>query len=173
MSSLLISERQFATELETDALHLWITALRSAAVLRNPSGDSSLLDLFPKVISLLAENWAVLGSVIDILEGYLLLDANTVMQVRCAIVHLPSQHSHATNTELCLPAVYRTPTTSNEGRRESYTTFARCTRVIASVGPSFNILGNTSFYWLILFINKDHRGRQGFSLSNRVDFRIG
>ncbi len=82
IGSLLINERQFATELETDALHLWITALRSAAVLGNPSGDPSLLDLFPKVISLLADNWSVLGSTIDILEGYLLLDANTVLQVR-------------------------------------------------------------------------------------------
>jgi hypothetical protein len=82
----------------------------------NPSGDSSLLDLFPKVISLLADNWAVLGSVIDILEGYLLLDANTVLQVRWAIVHLPSLHSHATSTELCFSALYRTPTTfANEG----------------------------------------------------------
>ncbi|KAF8272542.1 ARM repeat-containing protein [Lactarius quietus] len=70
----------FATELETDALNLWITALRSAAVLGNPSGGPSLLDLFPKVISLLTDNWAVLGSVTDILEGYLLLDANTVLQ---------------------------------------------------------------------------------------------
>jgi hypothetical protein len=82
MGSLLINERQFATELETDALLLWITALRCTATLGNPSGNPSLLDLFPKVISLLADNWAVLRSVTDILEGYLLLDANAVMQVR-------------------------------------------------------------------------------------------
>ncbi|KAH9062811.1 ARM repeat-containing protein [Lactarius vividus] len=70
----------FATELETDALHLWITALRSAAVLGNQNGDPSLLDLFPKVISLLSDNWGVLGSTTDILEGYVLLDANSVLQ---------------------------------------------------------------------------------------------
>jgi len=39
------------------------------------------LDLFPKVISLLIDNWGVLGSTVDILEGYLLLDANAVLQV--------------------------------------------------------------------------------------------
>jgi hypothetical protein len=116
---LLINECQFATELETDALHLWITALRSAAVLGNPSGDSSLSDLFPKVISLLADNWGVLGNTIDILEGYLLLDANSVLQVRLAIVHVPSLHSHATSTGLCFSALYCTQTTFNGCKRES------------------------------------------------------
>ncbi|KAF8505664.1 ARM repeat-containing protein [Russula emetica] len=70
----------FVTELETDAMHLWITVLRNAAVLGTASGEASLLDLFPKVISLLIDNWSVLGSTIDILEGYLLLDANAVLQ---------------------------------------------------------------------------------------------
>lgn len=117
MGSLLINERQFATELETDALHLWVTALRCTAALGNPSGNASLLDLFPKVINLLADNWAVLGTVTDILEGYLLLDANNVMQVRWEIVHIPNLHSHATNTELCFPALCRSSTSFNKRRR--------------------------------------------------------
>lgn len=50
-------------------------------MLGNASGEASLLDLFPKVISLLIDNWGVLGNTIDILEGYLLLDANVVLQV--------------------------------------------------------------------------------------------
>jgi hypothetical protein len=50
-------------------------------VLGTASGEASLLDLFPKVISLLIDYWGVLGSTIDILEGYLLLDANVVLQV--------------------------------------------------------------------------------------------
>jgi hypothetical protein len=62
-------------------MQLWITALRNAAVLGPTSGEASLLDLFPKVISLLIDNGSVLGSTIDILEGYLLLDANAVLQV--------------------------------------------------------------------------------------------
>ena len=35
-------------------------------------------------MALLVDNWAVLGSTTDILEGYLLLDANAVLQVRRA-----------------------------------------------------------------------------------------
>ncbi|KAI0307271.1 ARM repeat-containing protein [Multifurca ochricompacta] len=70
----------FITELETDALHLWITALRNATALGGTSGEASLLDLFPKVISLLVDNCGVLGSTTDILEGYLLLDANAILQ---------------------------------------------------------------------------------------------
>lgn len=62
-------------------MQLWITALRNTAVLGTTSGEASLLDLFPKVISLLIDNWSVLGNTIDILEGYLLLDANAVLQV--------------------------------------------------------------------------------------------
>jgi len=70
----------FVTELETDALQLWITALRNAAMLGTASGEPSLLDLFPKVINLLTDNWGVLGSTTDILEGYVLLDGSTVLQ---------------------------------------------------------------------------------------------
>ena len=162
-------ERQFATELETDALHLWITALRSAAMLGNPIGDSSLLDLFPKVISLLADNWGVLGNTTDILEGYLLLDANTVLQVRWTIVHVPSLCPHATSTELCFPALCCTQTTFGGRKRESYKTIARRTCTTTSIGPSLNLLGDTSFNWFVLFVTGDNRGRQGLPLSTRVD----
>ncbi|KAI9512244.1 ARM repeat-containing protein [Russula earlei] len=70
----------FITELETDALQLWLTALRNATALGTASGGTSLLDLFPKVISLLTNNCSVLGSITDILESYLLLDTNAVLQ---------------------------------------------------------------------------------------------
>jgi hypothetical protein len=73
-------------------LQLWITALRNAAVLGTASGEASLLNLFPKVISLLIDNWSVLGSTIDILEGYLLLDANAVLQVRQAAMNIRNLH---------------------------------------------------------------------------------
>jgi hypothetical protein len=55
-------------------------------MLSTASDGPSLLDLFPKVISMLVDNWGVLGSTTDILEGYLLLDANAVLQVRRAVV---------------------------------------------------------------------------------------
>lgn len=71
---------------------LWITALRNATMLGTTSGEASLLDLFPKVISLLIDNWSVLGSTIDILEGYLLLDANAVLQVCQAAMTISNLH---------------------------------------------------------------------------------
>jgi hypothetical protein len=58
-------------------------------MLSTANDEPSLLDLFPKVISLLVDNWGVLGSTTDILEGYLLLDANAVLQVRHAVVNVP------------------------------------------------------------------------------------
>jgi hypothetical protein len=73
-------------------MQLWITVLRNAAVLGTASGEASLLDLFPKVIGLLVDNWSVLGSTIDILEGYLLLDANAVLQVCQAAMTICNQH---------------------------------------------------------------------------------
>jgi hypothetical protein len=61
-------------------------------VLSTASGEASLLNLFPKVISLLIDNWGVLGSTIDILEGYLLLDANAVLQVCQAAITIRNLH---------------------------------------------------------------------------------
>ena len=39
------------------------------------------------MITLLVDNWGILGSTADILEGYILLDANAVLQVcRSAVI---------------------------------------------------------------------------------------
>lgn len=73
-------------------MQLWITVLRNAAVLGTASGEASLLDLFPKAISLLIDNGSILGSTIDILEGYLLLDANAVLQVCQAAMAICNLH---------------------------------------------------------------------------------
>jgi hypothetical protein len=85
-------------------MQLWITALRNAAVLGTASGEASLLDLLPKVINLLIENWSVLGSTIDILEGYLLLDANAVLQV-CQAAMAICNYIYAVILETCLSAL--------------------------------------------------------------------
>ena len=53
-----------------------------------------MLDLFPKVMTLMADNWAILGSITDILEGYLLLDANAVLQVCQATIIVCNLRSH-------------------------------------------------------------------------------
>jgi hypothetical protein len=62
-------------------------------MLGTASGELSLLDLFPKVINLLMDNWGVLGSATDILEGYVLLDASTVLQVRQTVAVVCKSHS--------------------------------------------------------------------------------
>jgi hypothetical protein len=63
-------------------------------MLGTANDEPSLLDLFPKVLSLLVDNWGVLGSTTDILEGYILLDANAVLQVRHAVVNVTILPSH-------------------------------------------------------------------------------
>jgi hypothetical protein len=64
------------------------------------SDGPSLLDLFPKVISMLVDSWGVLGSTTDILEGYLLLDANAVLQVRRAVVNVPDLPSRPKSRDM-------------------------------------------------------------------------
>jgi hypothetical protein len=49
------------------------------------------------VIALLVDNWGLLGSLADILEGYILLDASAVLQVcRSAVIvsNLGSRAGH-------------------------------------------------------------------------------
>ena len=77
-------------------------------MLSTSNGEPSLLDLFPKVIALLVDNWAVLGSTTDILEGYILLDANAVLQVRYAaiIVCILCSHFHPRDMLLSFLAHY-------------------------------------------------------------------
>lgn len=61
-------------------------------MLATASGEASLLDLFPKVIGLLIDNWGVLGNTTDILEGYLLLDASAVLQVSQVVMAIGNLH---------------------------------------------------------------------------------
>lgn len=61
-------------------------------MLGTANGEASLLNLFPKVISLLIDNWSVLGNTIDILEGYLLLDASAVLQVSQVVMTIGNLH---------------------------------------------------------------------------------
>lgn len=86
-------------------MQLWITALRNAAMLGTTSGEASLLDLFPKVISLLIDNGSVLGNAIDILESYLLLDANAVLQVCQAAVIICNLHLRSHPRDMLLSSL--------------------------------------------------------------------
>lgn len=68
-----------AVNLDDDALNLWLAALRNAPSLQGAPG-TSLLQLFPLAISLLANNLDLLGKIIFIVESYLLVDAPLILQ---------------------------------------------------------------------------------------------
>jgi hypothetical protein len=70
------------THLDQDGLELWLSALRNAISNgTTPPGFPSLLDLAPAALHLLAENLDLLGTIVQIIEAYLLLDAPGVLQV--------------------------------------------------------------------------------------------
>ncbi|KAI0268377.1 ARM repeat-containing protein [Gloeopeniophorella convolvens] len=108
----------FITELEADALQLWVAAIRNTATLQSQSGEPCLLDLFPRAIDLLVDNWAVLGSTTDILESYFLLDANArhatqfFTSLKRPIASAPSNHARSLLDSLSMllqlahPSVY-------------------------------------------------------------------
>lgn len=68
-----------AVNLDDDALNLWLAALRNAPSLQG-APSTSLLQLFPLAISLLAGNLDLLGKIIFIVESYLLVDAPLILQ---------------------------------------------------------------------------------------------
>lgn len=85
-----------AVNLDDDALNLWLTALRHASTLQAPG--TSLLQLFPLAISLLAENLDLLGKTISIVESYLFVDASLILQ---ASLQSNVYMHHLCHAELC------------------------------------------------------------------------
>ncbi|KAG5221563.1 ARM repeat-containing protein [Salix suchowensis] len=68
--------------LDEDALVLWLAALRNTTSIHGMNGAPGLLDLFPIAMSMLASNFDLLGSVVEIATSYLFLDARTILAVR-------------------------------------------------------------------------------------------
>ncbi|KAF9534185.1 armadillo-type protein [Crepidotus variabilis] len=68
------------SHLDVDGLSLWLAALRNTPNISPPDSSPSLRELFPYAIELLSINLDLLGSVIDILESYYLLDAVYILQ---------------------------------------------------------------------------------------------
>ena len=69
--------------LDEDGIMLWLAALRNATTLKATTpGGPALFDLLPGAIELLASNLDLLGTILSIVEAYLLLDATSVLQVR-------------------------------------------------------------------------------------------
>ncbi|KAF9495444.1 ARM repeat-containing protein [Pleurotus eryngii] len=65
--------------LDEDALVLWLAALRNTTSIHGMNGAPGLLDLFPIAMSMLASNFDLLGSVVEIATSYLFLDARTIL----------------------------------------------------------------------------------------------
>ncbi|KAH9947240.1 ARM repeat-containing protein [Amylocystis lapponica] len=84
--------------LDKDALNLWLAALRNSVTLESVGGGPGLLELIPILILLLSENYDLLGTVIMIVEGYILLDAAHVLRLHGA------ELLHAFVTALSAPA---------------------------------------------------------------------
>lgn len=69
--------------LDEDGLALWAISLRNASsILPTTPNAPSLASLLPGAIQLLGENLDLLGTILSIVESYLLLDAAHVLKVR-------------------------------------------------------------------------------------------
>ncbi|KAF7332027.1 Importin N-terminal domain-containing protein [Mycena kentingensis (nom. inval.)] len=68
-----------SSHLDEDALHLWLAALRHTNTLQSPTG-ASLIELYPKAVTMLATNLDLLGKAIDIVLAHFFLDAPLILQ---------------------------------------------------------------------------------------------
>lgn len=68
--------------MDADGLNLWLAALRNTTAVVTADGFSSLRELFPQALQLLATNLDLLGSITSVMESYFLLDAIHILQVR-------------------------------------------------------------------------------------------
>lgn len=77
---------QSITQLDADALSLWIASLRNTLTIASLDGRPCLQDIFPDAMTLLAGNLDLLGSITRIIESYLLLDAVNILKVRLCVI---------------------------------------------------------------------------------------
>jgi hypothetical protein len=78
-------------------LNLWLSALRNTTTIASVDAAPGLAELIPDALSLLSNNHDLLGTTINIIESYILLDAPGLTQV---IPMLKFLH----NTEECSQA---------------------------------------------------------------------
>jgi len=67
-------------QLDGDAIDLWLSALRNTST-GGGSASADLFDLLPIAVHQLGENFDLLGKVLHVIESYMLLDINRVLQV--------------------------------------------------------------------------------------------
>lgn len=65
--------------LDTDGVNLWLAALRNSPSL--PSQPHKYYDLLEKLVSMLSQNFDILGSTTDLLVSYFVSNATAVLQV--------------------------------------------------------------------------------------------
>ena len=65
--------------LDTDGVNLWLAALRNSPAL--PSQPHKYYDLLEKLVSMLSQNFDILGSTTDLLVSYFVSNATAVLQV--------------------------------------------------------------------------------------------
>ncbi|KAH9846976.1 ARM repeat-containing protein [Lenzites betulinus] len=70
--------------LDEDAFALWQAALRNTTTIDGVNGAPGLIDLLPLIIQQLSSNLDVLGTIVHIVESYILLDAPRILQM-CAL----------------------------------------------------------------------------------------
>lgn len=81
-------------QLDGDAIELWLCALRNTPT-GGGSASADIFDLLPIAIHQLGENFDLLGKVLHVVESYMLLDINRVLQVIRLSSHLRfSTHFH-------------------------------------------------------------------------------
>ncbi|KDQ20506.1 hypothetical protein BOTBODRAFT_309717 [Botryobasidium botryosum FD-172 SS1] len=74
--------------LDQDGLGLWLAALRNATTLDPLTpGTLGLIDLLPGAMALLAENLDLLGTILNVIQSYLLLDATKTLQAQGLPLH--------------------------------------------------------------------------------------
>lgn len=66
--------------LDTAGINLWLAALRNSPSL--PSQPHKYYDLLEKLVSMLSQNFDILGSVTDLLVSYFVSNATFVFQVQ-------------------------------------------------------------------------------------------
>lgn len=67
--------------MEEDAINLWLMTLRNSIPNNNPA-NPDLFQLLPTAVEQLATNLDLLGRICQVMESYVLLDSNRVLQVR-------------------------------------------------------------------------------------------
>ncbi|KAL1944202.1 hypothetical protein VTO73DRAFT_3387 [Trametes versicolor] len=70
--------------LDEDAFALWQAALRSTTTIEGMNGAPGLIDLVPLIVQQLSSNLDVLGTIVHIVESYILLDGPRILQM-CAV----------------------------------------------------------------------------------------